>query len=72
MRLPQKTGWKSDQGSIVAHSTRRIAMRKVLPYLGASLSLLALTGLKAGGGLIPEDAKRQIREDLRWLREQSS
>ena len=40
--------------------------------LGGVLSLLALTGLKAGGGLIPEDAKRQIREDLRWLREQSS
>jgi hypothetical protein len=39
---------------------------------GALLAGLAVAGLRSGGGLVPEDTKHEVREDVRWLRKQTS
>jgi hypothetical protein len=39
---------------------------------GAMLGGIAVAGFKSGGGVVPESTKRRLREDVQWLREQSS
>ena len=40
--------------------------------MGMVLAGAAVAGLRSGGGLVPDETKAQMREDIRWLREQSS
>jgi len=40
--------------------------------LGATLAVAAVAGLRSGGGLVPDDTRTRVREDVRWLREQTS
>lgn len=39
--------------------------------LGAILALVAMAGIRSSGGIVPDDAKDAVGEDVRWLREQS-
>ena len=39
---------------------------------GGLLGGAALAGLRSGGGMVPDEAKGRVREDVRWLREQTS
>ena len=40
--------------------------------MGAILAGAAATGFRSSSALIPKEAKDQIKEDVRWLRERSS
>ena len=49
-----------------------LIMFGALILVAGGLGALAAAGLKKGGGLVSEEVKNQVKEDMEWLREQTS